>query len=147
MISKRVIQHKVYYIDIQQFYRKILSTCISSKTFLSTLKRAHVIWNLKYTDYSEYIVLDTFLGKQITCCYTVPLHHVARSRYPGSSLSGGVPQTRDENQGQSERSTSGCTLQVGRHELKPIIQWSFIAGKTCIDHVNMIFFLFLNSIY
>ena len=57
MISKRVIQHKVYYIDIQQFYRKMLSTCISSKTFLSTLKRAHVIWNLKYTDYSEYIVI------------------------------------------------------------------------------------------
>ena len=53
-----------------------------------------------------------FLAKEVTCCYTVPLHHVARPRYPGSSLSGGVPQSRITNQGQSERGTSSCTLQV-----------------------------------
>ena len=56
-----------------------------------------------------------FPAKEVACCYTVPLHHVARPRYPGSSLSGGVPQSRDENQDQSEPGTSGCTLQVGRH--------------------------------
>ena len=37
---------------------------------------------------------------------------MARSRYTGSSLSGGVPQSCDENQDQSEFSTSSCTLQV-----------------------------------
>ena len=58
--------------------------------------------------------LDTILGKQITCCYTVPLYHVARPWYPGCSLSGGVPQSRVENQDQSEWSTSNRTLQVGR---------------------------------
>ena len=56
--------------------------------------------------------MSDFPPKEVTCCYTVPLYHVARSRYPGSSLSGGVPQSRVENQDQSERGTSGCTLQV-----------------------------------
>ena len=56
--------------------------------------------------------MSDFPAKEVTCCYTVPLHHVARPRYPGSSLSGGVPQSRVQNQGQSEQGTSGCALQV-----------------------------------
>ena len=34
--------------------------------------------------------MSDFPAKEVTCCYTVPLHHVARPRYPGSPLSGGV---------------------------------------------------------
>ena len=56
--------------------------------------------------------MSDFPAKEVTCCNTVPLHHVARPRYPGSSLSGGVPQSRVENQDQSERGTSDCALQV-----------------------------------
>ena len=56
--------------------------------------------------------MSDFPAKEVTCCYTVPLHHVARPRYPGSFLSGGVPQSCDENQDQSERGTSACALQV-----------------------------------